>query len=443
MADRASSMRRRIQGLAPTPDGGTRPRWWAEWLLVGLLYAVYDTTRGLQGGWTAVADHNGQSILRWEHAVHFAPEQPLNQVLHKLPVLAVLAAYFYATLHFVVTPAVLIWLHRMHPERYRGARSWLAMATMSALIGFWLLPATPPRLLPRAGIHGSVADVQQWGWWNGETSAPDGLGGLVNEHAAMPSLHVGWALWSGWLLYRHARRRTLRILGLAYPVLTTLDVVATGNHYLVDAIAGAALIVFFGALQRRIRIVGRRAAAMRWGPSTAVSLVNDPSASSSWLHSRHRGRAGSYLPLHLEDAFLVSADTEELIGGWARFRIADRDTSGHGRRAWRPRAALRHQLAGTSGELRLVRNYDGDQGTAWEEVTAMLTLNGVTDAVPLGRLNVVGPLPSIADGGGHVAAVRVDVPFRASVWGLARTPHTRCHVHLQAQVRVLPQWPVQ
>jgi len=273
MANCASSARRRIHGLARTPDGSTHPRWWAEWLLVGLLYAVYDTTRGLQRGWTAIADHNGRSIFRWEHTVHFAPEQPLNQVLHKLPVLAVLAAYFYATLHFVVTPAVLIWLYRMHPERYRDARTWLAMATMSALIGFWLFPATPPRLLPHAGIHDSVADVQQWGWWSGETSAPHGLGGLVNEYAAMPSLHVGWALWSGWLLYRHARRRTVRIVGLAYPVLTTLDVVATGNHYLADAIAGAALIAFFGALQRRIRIVGRRAAAMRWSPLTAVRLA--------------------------------------------------------------------------------------------------------------------------------------------------------------------------
>ncbi|MFD1276577.1 phosphatase PAP2 family protein [Streptomyces kaempferi] len=54
---------------------------------------------------------------------------------------------------------------------------------------------------------------------------------------AMPSLHVGWALWSGWFLFRHARRKTLRGFGLAYPALTTLVVIATGNHYLADAIA--------------------------------------------------------------------------------------------------------------------------------------------------------------------------------------------------------------
>ncbi|MFI6356149.1 hypothetical protein ACIBJF_26530 [Streptomyces sp. NPDC050743] len=171
---------------------------------------------------------------------------------------------------------------------------------------------------------------------------------------------------------------------------------------------------------------------------------NDQSGSSSWLYSRRRGGwAGACLPLHLEDAFLVSPDTEELIGGRARFRISDFGTSGRDRRPWRHSADLKHQLAGTSGELRLVRNYDGDQSAAWEEVTAMLTLNGITDAVPLGRLNVVGPLPSIAGGGGHVAAVGVDVPFRARVWGLALPRQTWCHVHVEGLVRLLPQWPVQ
>jgi len=170
---------------------------------------------------------------------------------------------------------------------------------------------------------------------------------------------------------------------------------------------------------------------------------NDRSGSSSWLYSRRRGQAGSYLPLRLEDAFMVSPDTEKLIAGRARFRISDVDTSGHRRRAWRRPAGLRHQLAGTNGELRLVRNYDGDQSTAWQEATAMLTLNGITDAVLLGRLNVVGPLPSIADGGGHLAAVGIDVPFRARAWGLALPKHTWCHVHLEGLVHLLPQWPAQ
>lgn len=83
MASRASRVRRRIHDLVCAPAGSTQLRWWAERLLVGLLYAVYDTAQGLQRRWTATADRDGRSNSRWERTVHFAPEQPLNQVPHK------------------------------------------------------------------------------------------------------------------------------------------------------------------------------------------------------------------------------------------------------------------------------------------------------------------------------------------------------------------------
>ncbi|MFJ8006645.1 phosphatase PAP2 family protein [Streptomyces fagopyri] len=85
--------------------------------------------------------------------------------------------------------------------------------------------------------------------------------GLVNEYAAMPSLHVGRALWSGRLLFRHARRRVWRGCGLAYPVFTALVVVARGNHYLADALVRALLIALFGVLDGVIRPAGGRAYA--------------------------------------------------------------------------------------------------------------------------------------------------------------------------------------
>ncbi|WP_348772480.1 phosphatase PAP2 family protein [Streptomyces sp. RPA4-2] len=86
---------------------------------------------------------------------------------------------------------------------------------------------------------------------------------------AMPSLHVGWALWSGWFLFRHARRKTLRGFGLAYPALTTLVVIATGNHYLADAIAGAFLTLLVGAVVGLVHNVGEHAI----GPTTRLGPV--------------------------------------------------------------------------------------------------------------------------------------------------------------------------
>jgi hypothetical protein len=58
----------------------------------------------------------------------------------------------------------------------------------------------------------------------------------------MPSLHVAWALWAGWLIARHARHRVVRAAGAAYPILTALVVMSTGNHYLLDVLAGAAVL---------------------------------------------------------------------------------------------------------------------------------------------------------------------------------------------------------
>lgn len=219
-----------------------RPRWWSEVALVLALYACYDATRGLRRGSVLTANHDGWLLLHWEQTAHLAPEHALNHLLGQVAPLAVLAAYFYATLHFLVTPGVLIWLYRRRPASYAQARTVLAIATVTSLVGFWLFPAAPPRLLPGAGFRDTLADVHQWGWWSGQTSAPRGMGSLANEFAAMPSLHVAWALWAGWLIASHARRRLVRVAGVAYPILTALVVMSTGNHYLLDVLAGAGVL---------------------------------------------------------------------------------------------------------------------------------------------------------------------------------------------------------
>ncbi|SHF69643.1 PAP2 superfamily protein [Jatrophihabitans endophyticus] len=236
------------------------PPWLREILLVLGVFAVYDLTRGLSRGSIAAAVDRGNAILHGERVLHLAPEQWLDGELHQLTPLAVGAAYYYSTLHFVVTPAVLVWLYRSHRPHYASARTWLAIASLVALLGFCLLPVAPPRLLPGAGIHDVVAEVHRWGWWSDNSAAPRGLAGLTNEYAAMPSLHAGWALWCGWLMLRHARHRAVRIAGVLYPVVTTLVILGTGNHYLLDAVVGLALVALVGAGNGLVR---RRVAAAR------------------------------------------------------------------------------------------------------------------------------------------------------------------------------------
>jgi hypothetical protein len=235
------------------------PAWWREAIMVLVIYAAYDTTRGLRHSSATLSQAHGRTILHGEQTLHIAPEHLLNQLLWHAPVVAVLASYAYATLHYLVTPAVLIWMYLKQPGHYRTARTVLAISTIIALFGYWFYPAAPPRLLPDSGFHDTLADVSGWGWWASEGSVPRGLGSLANQLAAMPSLHVGWALWAGWLVARYAKRTASRILGAAYPVLTTFVVVATANHYLLDAVAGAAvlavpaLLVAVGARLRRRR----------------------------------------------------------------------------------------------------------------------------------------------------------------------------------------------
>lgn len=208
---------------------------------MAILYAAYDAVRGLIRGATPQAQRDGSDLLGWEQKLHLDPERWLNDHLGHLAALAVPACFFYATLHFIVTPSVLIWTYRVRAAAYRQARTVLAIITVSALIGFWRFPTAPPRLLTGAGFSDTLAHFSNWGWWGGDASVPQGAAAIANQYAAMPSLHLAWATWCAATICTHATRRWVKVLAISYPVLTTLVVLGTANHYLLDVLAGAAL----------------------------------------------------------------------------------------------------------------------------------------------------------------------------------------------------------
>jgi len=179
-----------------------------------------------------------------------------NALFAHVGLIAVPACFFYASLHFLVTPAVMIWLYRAHPGDYRPARAILALTTTGALLGFWLCPTAPPRLLAASGYHAGFQDTMahysSWGWWPAQDSAPRGLASLANQFAAMPSLHFAWALWCGVTLIRYATTPLLRRLGTVYPLLTALVILGTANHYLLDVLAAALLWLVADRAPRRL-----------------------------------------------------------------------------------------------------------------------------------------------------------------------------------------------
>ena len=144
-------------------------------------------------------------MLALERSLHLEIEAPVNAAVPRWQPAAVLASYWYATLHYLVTPAVLAWAYRRGSDRYRRLREALLVATVLGLIGFVLLPTAPPRMLP--GFVDTLGRTSAYGWWGGDASAPRGLGGLTNQFAAMPSLHVGWSVWVASAAFGLVRRR--------------------------------------------------------------------------------------------------------------------------------------------------------------------------------------------------------------------------------------------
>jgi hypothetical protein len=268
-----------------------------EFLLVAAVYELYDLSRLVGVRSRATALDNGRELLHLEQLSGLAPEHALNHFLAAHTVLAIIADYWYASLHYVVTLSVLVWLWRRHRDSYVLARRTIVTATMLGLIGFVLLPMAPPRMLP--GFTDTMAQHSSAGWWGGAASAPRGLGSLTNQFAAMPSLHVGWSLWCGYQLVRHGRRPLTRVLGAAYPVLTVLVVLGTGNHYLADAAGGVVVLVLAAALvtaQRRWAGNGpgrsSRVALRSAGPertATSVSGDSHPLPTSCELLAGARG----------------------------------------------------------------------------------------------------------------------------------------------------------
>lgn len=222
---------------------GGRPalRFWRELLIVAAFYVVYTAIRDIRGTTpvsASVAFHHARWIIASERAVGVYREAAIQHAfLHAHFVVAVLDVWYGST-HFVVTGAVLVLLFFRFPGRYRIGRNALAGTTILALVGFAFFPLMPPRLLPPG--YGFVDTLQTVGglWAFNSGPMPD----LSNQFAAMPSLHLAWALWCAVALMPVLRRWWSKVLLTCYPAITLICVVVTGNHYLLDVVVGAAIV---------------------------------------------------------------------------------------------------------------------------------------------------------------------------------------------------------
>jgi membrane-associated phospholipid phosphatase len=272
--------------------GSRRPvrRWWvrgaAELGLLAGLYGVYMLSRAAIGVQVAAAEHRGLQILHLESALHLDVEQPLNQVVSALPALGLVFAYLYATLHYIVTPVVLGWTATRGRSGYLTARNSLLLATVAGLVMYWLLPTAPPRLLD-VGLVDTMARFSGAGWWGEAASAPRGMEAFSNQYAAMPSLHVGWAVWVALCLSRHLTSPILRRAAWAYPTLMAAVVMGTANHYLLDVLAGALCA-----------LAGAKLATLLSSARSAREHAVQPGPRSVGVTCGHGGTAPARRPRH-------------------------------------------------------------------------------------------------------------------------------------------------
>ncbi|GGW39990.1 inositol phosphorylceramide synthase [Streptomyces lucensis JCM 4490] len=256
--------------------GPRRPRLWFEILLIAVSYWTYSLIRNAVPEQRGAALRNADWIWRVEHGAGVAVEQSVNHAVNSVTWLIVGMNYYYATLHFVITLGVLVWLYRWHPGRYAATRLVLFATTGVALVGYYLFPLAPPRLMRGGHFVDTVMVHHTWG-----SMASGDLKHMSNQYAAMPSMHIGWSLWCGLTVFALATVPWVRVLALLYPALTLLVIVATANHFWLDAVGGVLCLAFglsaarvwYGALPHALP---RRVPAPAPEPAPAAAQAPSP-----------------------------------------------------------------------------------------------------------------------------------------------------------------------
>lgn len=247
----------------------------AELAVIAFLGWVYDWLQNLAPLRAHLALSNGARLLGFEHRLGIDPERALDHWLAAEHTLAYISSDFYDNAIFGVTFALAAWTWWRRPDLYRPLRNDLVLANVVGFAVFFVYPVAPPRMLH--GFVDVVAKVGGLGSWH------QTLLNHADQFAAMPSMHLGWAVWCSLVAWRLARRPVAKVVAVvfavAYPLATALDVMATANHYLMDVLAGTGATVCAVALVE----VAAPAALRRWpGPASwlRAALRRRPLATS-------------------------------------------------------------------------------------------------------------------------------------------------------------------
>jgi membrane-associated phospholipid phosphatase len=219
---------------------------------MALAYYSYRYTRGWADGPAATAEAfaTAREVIHIEQSLGIFVEHSVQAWVETKPLISDFAAMMYINAQAVITVSALAYLYVVHNKSFYFVRNMFAVAFAIALVGYVVLPTAPPRFFPEWGFVDTVAEV------TGVKRDNSTVNALFNPYAAIPSMHVGFALMIGVPIARLGRHRVTRWVWGMYPLLVTFVIVVTANHFFIDAILGAmtaALGAWVAAFLGRVR----------------------------------------------------------------------------------------------------------------------------------------------------------------------------------------------
>jgi hypothetical protein len=203
--------------------------------LFALVYYLYSVVRGLieRPNQATEAFQHARELIHIEQALHMFVEPSIQAWASSSHFIMGFSDFMYLNAQTTVLLGGLAYLYFCHNRHFYFVRNMLVVAMALALVAYAVYPTAPPRLLPEYGFFDAVSD------FSGISLQHSSVSALFNPYAAVPSMHVAFALMLGWPIARLVRWRLLRWFWFGYPLLITFVIVATANHFFLDAILGA------------------------------------------------------------------------------------------------------------------------------------------------------------------------------------------------------------
>jgi hypothetical protein len=245
----------------------------AEVALIAGTLPLYYLVRGLTHAQVDDAVGRGVDIVNLEKSLGIFWEVHLQSWVISYQWLVTILNGFYLFGHLPVIGAIALWLYFWHRPQYLLMRNAFLISGAIALIFFVSLPTAPPRLLPHDLGFGFVDTVVDQ-YHQGRPLTP---GWFVNEYAAFPSMHIGWNLLVGIAIWLASRNIFVRAFAVLMPLAMASDIILTANHYIIDAVAGAAVMLLGLGV----------AVGARWLVMRAISPASKEAREKGWVSWLH------------------------------------------------------------------------------------------------------------------------------------------------------------